>query len=509
MHYQRLMTLGSGGMAHVHLCLAVGHGGFKRLAVVKSVREELLGEPSMRQMFLAEARLSARLNHPNVVQVSEVVETDDGVMLVMEHLDGLSFAAACRTAGDALTRPMRLRVICDVLSGLAYAHDLTDYHGQPLGIVHRDVSAQNVFVTFDGRVKLLDFGIAKVTSAPDRTRTGVIKGRLAYMPVEQITGEPLDRRTDVYAMGCLLWDAIAGSRMWGALSDAQIIRNVMKGQVPRLSTRVEVDPELERIVTKATAQAAADRYATADELRLDLERYLSTLPPVTSRDVGELLARISAEARATRKRELAEAIAVAERELSLQGVDVDGSSQRRLNFDDPTRRSGISPKASIATGSTPNAYLHVTPSSTMTVSDGSKSRSSRRRRQRELGLALGGAAILAIAAWIPSSFKQSPPALAPSAAAPSSVAAPSTPATARVDVQAHGEPTREVSAATAAPTPESVEPAPAAKSKRAAAHLANATAVPAPNAKPGATRADCSPPYYFSGGIKTFKPECI
>src|SRR6478609_6522764 len=332
MRYQRLMPLGSGGMANVHLSLAVGQSGFKRLVVVKSVREELLSDQATRQMFMAEARLSARLNHPNVVQVSEVVETDEGAMLVMEYLDGLAFSAACRAAGDAFTLNMRLRVMCDVLSGLHYAHDLVDYHGQPLGIVHRDVSAQNVFVTFDGRVKLLDFGIAKVASSPDRTRTGVIKGRVAYMPVEQVTGKEVDRRTDVYAVGCLLWEAVAGSRIWGTLTEPQIVRNVLKTGVPALSTRIEVDAELERIITKATAQLPVDRYATADALRLDLEAFLRKQGPVGSRDIGELLSATCREARAERKQSLAAAIASAERELTTQGIDVDGTSQQRLRI---------------------------------------------------------------------------------------------------------------------------------------------------------------------------------
>src|SRR5690606_16586585 len=156
-----------------------------------------------------------------------------------------------RKVGDALTLPMRLRIVCEVLSALAYAHDLTDYHGAPLGIVHRDVSPQNVFVTYDGRVKLLDFGIAKATSAPDLTRAGTIKGRIAYMPIEQLRGERVDRRADIYATGCLLWEAIAGSRLWDKLSEVQIVRRVFAGKIPELSSRVSVDPELERIVNRA------------------------------------------------------------------------------------------------------------------------------------------------------------------------------------------------------------------------------------------------------------------
>ena len=411
MRYQRLMPLGSGGMANVHLSLAVGQSGFKRLVVVKSVREELLGDAATRQMFLAEARLSARLNHPNVVQVSEVLETEEGgAMLVMEYLDGLSFSAACRAAGDALTLTMRLRVLCDVLSGLAYAHDLVDYHGQPLGIVHRDVSAQNVFVTFDGRVKLLDFGIAKVTSSPDLTRTGVIKGRVAYMPVEQVTGKPVDRRTDVYAVGCLLWEAVAGSRIWGTLTEPQIVRNVLKGGVPALSTRVEVAPELERIVSKATAQLPVDRHATADELRLELEAFLATQFPVGPREIGELLSSACREARAERKLALAQAIADAERELAMQGIDVDGTSQQRLRItadgDDGQPSAVSSGRIQIRSMSpTPGPYL-LTPSPDVTQASHTAS-FSRPLRPRRTWVWVALAATLAAVAWIPSFFRKS------------------------------------------------------------------------------------------------------
>src|SRR5690606_15900157 len=202
-----------------------------------------------------------------------------------------------------------------VLSALAYAHDLTDYHGAPLGIVHRDVSPQNVFVTYDGRVKLLDFGIAKATSAPDLTRAGTIKGRIAYMPIEQLRGERVDRRADIYATGCLLWEAIAGSRLWDKLSEVQIVRRVFAGKIPELSSRVSVDPELERIVNRAMAQDPAERYGSADEMRLELEAFLRSQPPATLREVGAILSTAWAEARELRQEAIAQAIDRFEREF--------------------------------------------------------------------------------------------------------------------------------------------------------------------------------------------------
>ncbi len=321
LHYRRLLQLGSGGMATVHLALATGQSDFSRLVVVKAVREGNAASDEIRRMFLSEARLSARLNHPNVVQVSEVVESNETVMLVMEYLDGMSLAEAYLATSSGFTLPMRLRVLSEVLLGLHYAHELTDYEGNPLGIVHRDVSPQNVFLTYDGRVKLLDFGIAKATTlvSNDHTREGVVKGRVAYMPVEQFAGEPTDRRADVYAVGCMLWEAVAGTRLWGKASDVEILQSVWAGTLPRLKDQVDVDDELARIIAKAMAHAAEDRYPTAEALRLDLEAYLKRLPPASARDVGAFLSQAHAEQREARKKLIADAISQARSESTSSG----------------------------------------------------------------------------------------------------------------------------------------------------------------------------------------------
>jgi serine/threonine-protein kinase len=312
-------------MATVHLALATGQNDFNRLVVVKAVRENNASLEEMRRMFRAEARLSAQLNHPNVVQVFEVVESDEDVMLVMEYLDGLSLAEAYQTIPDKFTLSMRLRVLTEVLRGLHYAHELTEYDGSPLGVVHRDVSPQNVYLTYDGRVKLLDFGIAKATAAGgDETQQGVVKGRVAYMPVEQFSGDGTDRRADVYAVGCMIWEAAAGVRMWGKRTDVEILQGVWSGEVPKLTDHVkDVDPEFLRIVEKATAHQADHRYPSADALRIELEGYLETLPPATPRDVGELLSSACADKRSERKKLIANAIAESKNESgsgSLQSV---------------------------------------------------------------------------------------------------------------------------------------------------------------------------------------------
>jgi len=306
MQYRRLMLLGTGGMATVHLALAAGPSGFNRLVVVKSIRDELLANPEVRRMFLDEARICARLNHPNVVQVSEVVDSSSGVMIVMEYLDGRPLSAL-NTKGDQFTLLMRLRVGCEVLAALHYVHELTDFEGEPLGLVHRDVSPHNVFLTFDGRVKLLDFGIAKA-NVSEHTETGVVKGKLTYMPAEQLRGLPVDRRSDIYSVGCILWETIAGGRIWVKRPDKEIMQQVLNGELPELSARVEVDPRLDQIVKRATALDPADRYSTAEEMRLELEALLNTTTPVSAREIGEFLSLTFADAHRARQAEIARLI---------------------------------------------------------------------------------------------------------------------------------------------------------------------------------------------------------
>jgi serine/threonine-protein kinase len=334
----------------------------------------------------------------------------------------------------------------------------------------------------------------------------VIKGRIAYMPVEQVTGKEVDRRTDVYAVGCLLWEAVAGSRLWGTMTDPQIVRNVLKGAIPPLSSRVEADPELERIVSKATAHLPVDRYQTADELRLDLERFLRELPVVTSRDIGELLSNICREARSEQKRELAAAIANAERELTSQGIDVDGSSQMRITIEgaDGGQTPGASSRRQRIMRSmspTPGPFL-LAPSPEVTQASRSASFTGTIRPRRTwMWVGIGVAALLAVVAWAPSLLRAPISADTGGAGHPTAAAASLT------------TPPPVAPSATDAAEQEAA-PAPSAssstKTHRVRAHgVAPPVARPAAASPRGAARPGCDPPYFFSAGIKTYKPECI
>jgi serine/threonine-protein kinase len=316
--YRLLAKLGQGGTAQVYLAVLPGPSGFNKLAVLKILRPELSGHAEYRRMFLNEARLAARLNHANVVQTHEVFEIDRNPIIVMEYLEGVPLSTlwnVARQRGQPLPLGMHLRILCEVLSGLHYSHELHDYDGTPLGLVHRDMTPHNVFVTFDGKISLLDFGIAKFSrSLAEQTETGVIKGKIRYMPPEQLLGEEVDRRTDIFAMGVMIWEALVGEKMWGDISDGAVSQNIVNGCIPSPRTaRPEVPEELERICMKALAIEPENRYPTAAELQTELEQWLVS-DTSNARTIGQFVLSLFGETRAQTKelieRQLAELSAV-------------------------------------------------------------------------------------------------------------------------------------------------------------------------------------------------------
>ena len=300
--YRLLAELGHGGMARVFLAVAHGPSGFSKLVVLKMIRVHLADDPDTLQMFLDEARLAGRLNHPNVVHTLEIVEEDGRYLMVMEYLEGQSFSSILRRARhekSPVPMQLHLRGLADALQGLHYAHELKDFDGTPLNLIHRDVSPQNIFVTYDGQVKMLDFGIAKAITSSSETKAGVIKGKIAYMAPEQFLGEKLDRRVDIYAAGAVLWQAATGQRLWRGVPDGQVIHRVIRGEIPEPSTlNADVHPELARIAMKALARERDDRYPTCVELQDDLEGLVEDMGgKVTGRDLGSLIATMFADVR--------------------------------------------------------------------------------------------------------------------------------------------------------------------------------------------------------------------
>jgi serine/threonine-protein kinase len=300
--YRIIAKLGEGGMAHVFLAVAHGPIGFSRLSVLKVVRPHLAEDPEILQMFLDEARLAGRLNHANVVQTYEVGEEDGRYVLVMEYLEGQPLRSLQRRTKenvDTIPLPLQLKILVDALSGLHYAHELREYDGTPLHLVHRDVSPHNIFVTYDGQVKVLDFGIAKAATSSQETKSGVIKGKVSYMAPEQFETGPVDRRADIYSMGAILWQTATGFRMWRGVTDAQVMFAVSHGQIPRPSeVKSNVPGELDRICMRALAVNPDDRYPTAEAMQKDLRAFASELSTaVSALELGAFVAREFAQER--------------------------------------------------------------------------------------------------------------------------------------------------------------------------------------------------------------------
>jgi len=289
-------------MAVVYLAASQGPRGFSKLVVVKELKEEFTSDAEFSSMFVDEARLAARLSHPNIVQTYEVEESAGHFFIVMEYLEGqpLSQTRTRLAKMGAQLRDHQARVLCDVLEGLHHAHELVDYDGTPLNVVHRDVSPHNVLVTYGGDAKLVDFGIAKAADSSSQTRTGVIKGKLAYMAPEQAFGKPVDRRADVFSIGVILWEAITGRRMWKGNAEGAIAHRLSIGDLPKIAEFApDAPPMLKAICERALAPKASDRYPTASAMRHDLDAYLATLAPrPTARDLGALIVNAFAEERA-------------------------------------------------------------------------------------------------------------------------------------------------------------------------------------------------------------------
>ena len=285
--YRYIMALGEGGMAEVWLA----EDASRSLRVIKELKEEFARQGEFRQMFADEASVAVRLEHPNIVKTYEVAEADGHRFLVMEYLDGQPLDVVARLRDCPLR--LRLSIIDAVLAGVDYTHRCTDGEGRPLQIVHRDLSPKNIFVTYEGRVKILDFGIAKAVTRTIRSRVGDIKGTVAYMAPEQVRGESVeDHRADLFTVGVLLWEAIAQRSMWAGLSDVAVLNRLGKGAVPPIADHWRADTlpdqasrmpaQLVQLVDDSLAAAPERRPSSAAEMRERLLPVLHALGGVCS-----------------------------------------------------------------------------------------------------------------------------------------------------------------------------------------------------------------------------------
>lgn len=275
--------IASGGMGTVHLGRMHGAAGFSRIVAIKRLNAHLAKQSEFLEMFLDEARMAGRVRHPNVVPILDVVETGGEVLLVMEYVHGESLSRLIRLSAGTdqrLAVPILSAIMSGVLYGLHAAHEATDERGEPLGLVHRDVSPQNVLVGVDGVARVLDFGVAKARGRLQTTREGQVKGKLAYMTPEQIQGERVDRRADVFSAGIVLWEALTGERLFAGDNEGNTLRKILLGHVEPPSSRVpSVPAAIEAVVMRALARLPADRFSTAREMGVALVEACAPAPP--------------------------------------------------------------------------------------------------------------------------------------------------------------------------------------------------------------------------------------
>ncbi|MCU0700786.1 MAG: protein kinase [Myxococcaceae bacterium] len=284
--YYLVSKLAEGGMAEIFLAKQVGVEGFEKNVVVKRMLSHLSAVPDFVAMFLDEARLASRLSHPNVVQILDLGFEAGCYFIAMEYLPGEDFSTVIRSAAKQrayVPLNIALKVVADAAHGLHYAHTFTDSKGQPLNVVHRDVSPSNVFVTYSGQVKVLDFGIAKAESRVTNTTAGVVKGKYQYMAPEQAQSLPVDARADVYSLGVCLYEATCNARPFARDSDLAILNAVLKNEYrPPRQARPDLPVEVEQIIVKALARDAAERFESAGALAAALENYLRASTSVAS-----------------------------------------------------------------------------------------------------------------------------------------------------------------------------------------------------------------------------------
>jgi serine/threonine-protein kinase len=304
--YALYEPIASGGMATVHLGRLLGPVGFSRTVAIKRSHPEMAADPEFVSMFLDEARLAARIRHPNVVSTLDVVALEGELFLVMDFVQGESLSRlmrASKTLGQKIPPPIACTIMAGALHGLHAAHEAKNERGEPLRIVHRDVSPQNILVGVDGIARVLDFGVAKAVGRVATTREGQIKGKLSYLAPEQLGGS-ISRQSDIYAASVVLWEALTSERLFSADNPGELLSHILNRRVPPPSGLVPgLAPALDAIVLRGLAREPADRFATAREMAVELERNGGQVSAV---EVGEWVERVAKDAIAARAKKVAE-----------------------------------------------------------------------------------------------------------------------------------------------------------------------------------------------------------
>jgi serine/threonine-protein kinase len=479
--YQLLHVIATGGMATVYLGRALGKAGFERVVAIKCCHPHLRDDEEFATMFMDEARLAARIHHPNVVSTLDVGE-GDALYLVMEYVEGDRLSGLIKAAskkGQRVPVPVAARLMIDLLSGLHAAHELHDAQGAPLHIVHRDVSPQNVLVGVDGVARITDFGIAKAEARATVTREGQVKGKMSYMAPEQVSSSNVTRRADIYAAGVVFWETLTGRRLFRADSDAETLNLVLHGVVPGPSAVApDVPPEVDAIVRRALERDPEKRFATAEEFAEALENL--PFKVATSRAVAGYINELLGETLSTR-RDLVRRIS--EGTLSIPPSDRPEVSQVR-----PTSTNMLT-YGSIMAATLPGVPGVGAPAPEVTVEDSNSS------RRRALYVVLAAVAILALAGGVAvgmRAFAPAPVTVTPQVIVqptPVAVPTPQTAPSTEVQVPAQPTPPPVVTPETSPSAPSVANVAPPNAPANARARWRPRTGTAAPTTTPGTTTA--------------------
>ncbi|MET0791382.1 MAG: serine/threonine-protein kinase, partial [Polyangiaceae bacterium] len=318
--YELLLPIAAGGMAMVWAARVKGTRGFQKIVAVKTMLSKLSEDAQFEQMFLDEAQLASQIRHPNVVEISDLGEQDGVLYLAMEWIDGVPLNQLMKTAKAAggVPLPIAVRIVMNASAGLHAAHELRDAKGQLIGLVHRDVSPQNILVSYDGVSKVVDFGVAKATAmGGGATVAGQLKGKVSYMAPEQVRGEPIDRRVDIFALGIVLYALTTGKHPFRRESEAATMYTIASDEVVVAPRKFLPDypPSLEAVLLKALAKDAKQRYATASELQRALDQCLPVAERAnTDEDVGTFMRKLFGNKREESRAALAEALALADKQ---------------------------------------------------------------------------------------------------------------------------------------------------------------------------------------------------
>ncbi|MCK6549392.1 protein kinase [Myxococcota bacterium] len=288
--YEIIRKIATGGMAELFLARFVGPGGFEKRCALKRILPQLAVDTTFTKMFLTEARVTAMFDHPNLVQIFELGQDEAGQFYIaMELVNGLNLRQLvhmCRERGQRVPPELAAFMLVQALDGLAYAHEFRDETGQPLNLVHRDVSPQNILVSYEGAVKVVDFGIVKGSSIATETQAGMLKGKVAYMSPEQAAGDPIDARSDIFSIGVCLFELIAGEKPFTGANELMCLKAILELPPPPLSSFAPDVPEaIERIVYKALAKNRDERYSSARQLQIEIQEVLKACPTPLGRHV--------------------------------------------------------------------------------------------------------------------------------------------------------------------------------------------------------------------------------